>query len=245
MKKIKCLLLVIFIVVFSFCTWKCIRINKGIQKEKNEQEQLIEISEVKEDKEILEEEPKINFEELSQINSDIVAWITIDGTNINYPVVQTNNNTYYLKHSFYKKYSNYGTIYMDATANKDFSSLNTFIYGHYTSNQSMFGELGKYMNQEFFEDHPYILIYTPEKTLKAEIFSVHVDDASSPSYQMNFTIDEAYRNYIDLMKQKSVINSSVEIDYTTDKVITLYSCSRETNYKRQDRYYIHAVLQDL
>lgn len=243
MKKIKYLLLIILIGIFSLCICKYININKGIQEEKEEQQQLIEISEVKEEPKV--EESKINFEELSKINSDIVAWIEIEGTNVNYPVVQTTNNTYYLKHSFYKKYSNYGTIYMDATANKDFSSLNTFIYGHYTTNKSMFGELGKYMKQTFFEEHPYVIIYTPEKTLKAEIFSVHVDDASSDSYQMNFTTDEAYKNYIDLMIEKSVINSDVEVDYSKDKIITLYSCSRETNFKRQDRYYIHAVIQDL
>lgn len=131
---------------------------------------------------------------------------------------------------------------MDATANKNFTSKNTFIYGHYTANKSMFGQLGNYMKQSFYEEHPHITIYTPEKTLKAEIFSVHVDDASSTSYQMNFTTDEAFKNYIDLMKQKSVIISSIDVDYTTDKIITLYSCSRETNYQKQDRYYIHAKI---
>lgn len=239
MKKIKYLLLVICVFIFVFCIWKYINIGKGIQEEKKDQMQLIEISEVEEKKDVLEEESKINFEELMKINSDIVAWIVIEGTNINYPIVQSTNNTYYLKHSFYKKYSNYGTIYMDATANKDFTSKNTFIYGHYTANKSMFGELGNYMKQSFFEEHPYVTIYTPEKNLKLEIFSVHVDDASSPSYQMNFTTDEAFKNYIDLMKEKSVIHSNVEVNYITDKIITLYSCSRETNYQKQDRYYIH------
>lgn len=245
MKKIKYILLILFIGIFSFSCYKYLSVDKDIKEEKKEQKQLIEISEIKEDVDILEEESKINFEELSNINSDIVAWIVIDGTNINYPIVQSTNNTYYLKHSFYKKYSNYGTIYMDATANKDFSSLNTFIYGHYTANKSMFGELGNYMKQSFFEEHPYIIIYTPETTIKAEIFSVHVDNASSPSYQMNFTTNEAFKNYIDLMKEKSVINSNIEIDYTTDKIITLYSCSRETNYQKQDRYYIHGKLIEI
>lgn len=239
MKKIKYLLLIIFIGIFSFCAWKYISINKGIQEEKKEQEQLIEISEVNEDKDILEDDSKINFEELMKINSDIVAWIVIDGTNINYPVVQSNNNTYYLKHSFYKKYSSYGAIYMDATANKDFTSKNTFIYGHYTVNKSMFGELGNYMKQSFYDEHPYVTIYTPDKTLKVEIFSVHVDDASSPSYQMNFTTDEAFKDYINLMEEKSVIHSNTEVNYITDQIITLYSCSRETNYQKQDRYYVH------
>ncbi len=245
MKKIKYLLLVVCIGIFSFCTWKYLSINKGIQEEKKVQKELIEVSKVEDIQEESSEEFKIDFEELSKINSDIVAWIVIDGTNINYPIVQSNNNTYYLKHSFYKKYSNYGTIYMDATANKDYTSNNTFIYGHYTVNKSMFGELGNYMKQSFYDEHPYVTIFTPKKTIKAEIFSVHVDDASSNSYQMNFTTNEAFKNYIDLMKSKSVINSDVEIDSTIDKIITLYSCSRETNYQKQDRYYIHGILYEM
>lgn len=131
---------------------------------------------------------------------------------------------------------------MDATANKDFSSLNTFIYGHYIANKSMFGELGKYMKQSFFEEHPFVTIYTLSKTYRVEIFSAHVDVASSDSYQMNFTTREAYKNYIDLMIEKSVINSNVEVDYSKDRIITLYSCSRETNYQKQDRYYIHGKI---
>lgn len=242
MKKIKYLLLVVCIGIFSFCTWKYLSITKGIQEEKKEQRELIEVSKVEEIQEDSSDEFKIDFEELSKINSDIVAWIVIDGTNINYPIVQSNNNTYYLKHSFYKKYSNYGTIYMDATANKDFTSMNTFIYGHYTANKSMFGELGNYMKQSFYDEHPYVTIYTSDKTLKAEVFSVHVDDASSDSYQMNFTTKEVFKNYIDLMKNKSVIISDVDVDSALDKIITLYSCSRETNYQKQDRYYVHAKI---
>lgn len=245
MKKIKYLLLAVCLTIFGFCAWKWFSINKGIHEEKEEQKVLIEVSKIQDIQEETSEEVQINFEDLSNINSDIVAWIVIDGTNINYPIVQTSNNTYYLKHSFYKKYSNYGTIYMDATANKDFTSMNTFIYGHYTANKSMFGELGNFMKQSFYDEHPYITIYTPYKTLKAKIFSVHVDDASSDSYQMDYTTNEAFKNYIDLMKNKSVINSDVEINSTIDKIITLYSCSRETNYQKQDRYYIHAVIYDL
>lgn len=237
-------LLIFFLIVAVLCFYRFIDIKEEIKEEQNLQDELIDISTISEETSQTEE-VKINFEELSKINSDIVAWIVIDGTNINYPIVQSINNTYYLKHSFYKKYSNYGTIYMDATANKDFTSMNTFIYGHYTTNKSMFGELGNYMKQSFYDEHPYITIYTPDKTLKAEIFSVHVDDASSYSYQMNFTTNEAFKNYIELMKSKSVINSDVEIDSTIDKIITLYSCSRETNYQKQDRYYIHGILYEM
>lgn len=244
MKKIKYMFLIICLFTCVFFFWKYMETDKDIRIEKREQIKLIEISEVETNEEKTDN-VKINFEELANINSDIVAWIEIEGTNINYPVVQSRDNTYYLKHSFYKKWSNYGTIYMDATANKDFSSQNTFIYGHYTTNNSMFGELGNYMKQSFYESHPNIIIYTPNKNFRIEVFSVHVDDASSDSYQMNFTTEEAYKSYIDLMIEKSIIDSNVEVDYSTDRIVTLYSCSREANYKKQDRYYVHGRITNL
>lgn len=208
-------------------------------EEQKVQDEFIDIAEIPEE---LEEESKINFDELIAINSDIKAWIYIEGTNINYPIVQSNNNTYYLKHNYKKEYSSYGSIYMDSTAKDDFTSLNTFIYGHYTSNNSMFGELGNFMNQDFFDSHKNILIYTPDKNYKLEIFSVYVDNAFSDSYQMNFITENDYKNYINLMREKSVIKSDVKVDYTKDRIVTLYSCSRETNYKKQDRYYIHSKI---
>lgn len=236
------LLLFLTIAILSFKHY--FDMKNEIIEEQQIHDDLIDIAEIPEEIND-EDEFKINFEELLLINPNIVGWILVEGTNINYPIVQGNDNTYYLKHNIYNKYASAGSIYMDATANKDFSSLNTFIYGHYTSQGTMFGELGKYMKQSFYESHPNIYIFTPEKNYVVEVFSVHVDNASSPSYQMNFTTDEAYKNYIDLMKEKSSIRSNVNVDYIQDKIVTLYSCSRETNYKKQDRYYVHGVLKEI
>lgn len=240
--------IVLILLMFCFVGLGMFSIKKyfDIERDKSEEQEihqeLIDISNVPEEPEKIENEFKINFEELLSINPNIVGWIQIEGTNINYPIVQGKDNTYYLKHNIYNKYASAGAIYMDATANKDFSSLNTFIYGHYTPTGVMFGELGKYMNQSFYEKHKNIYIYTPNKNYLLEVFSVHVDNASSPSYQMNFATDEAYKDYLQLMIEKSVIKTDIEIDYTKDKIVTLYSCSREANYKRQDRYYVHGRL---
>lgn len=241
MKKIKIGLIIVLLGITIFSFWKILTYNKGIQEEQEQQKELIEISEIPEE---IEEDSSINFEELLKINPGIVGWIYIEDTNVNYPIVQGKDNTYYLNHSIYKDYSIYGSIYMDATANADFSSDNTFIYGHYTRNSSMFGELGKYMNQSFFDEHPVFYLFTLEGNYKVEVFSVHVDDASSPSYQMNFSSDDAYDKYLKLMKEKSAIKSNVEVS-TEDRIITLYSCSREANYKKNDRYYVHGKLEKL
>lgn len=247
MKKIlKALYILLFISIAVFCFYKAYEIKDEQTKIKEEQTELIDIAEIPEKVEDVEEKKdEINFQELININSDFVGWIKIDDTNINYPIVQGTNNTYYLKHSFYKEYSNAGSIYMDATANSSFESRNTFIYGHYTSDGSMFGQLGKYMKQDFYDKHKEIYIYTSEQNYKLEVFSVHVDKASSKSYQMNFTTDESYKEYIELMKSYSVIKSDIEIDYTEDRIVTLYSCSHERGHAKDDRYFVHAKLIEI
>ena len=236
----------LFISIAVFCFHRAYKIKQEQVKIKEEQTELIDIAEIPEKVEDVEEKKdEINFQELININSDFVGWIKIDDTNINYPIVQGTNNTYYLKHSFYKEYSNAGSIYMDATANSSFESRNTFIYGHYTSDGSMFGQLGKYMKQDFYDKHKEIYIYTSEQNYKLEVFSVHVDKASSKSYQMNFTTDESYKEYIELMKSYSVIKSDIEIDYTEDRIVTLYSCSHERGHAKDDRYFVHAKLIEI
>ena len=247
MKKIfKVLYILLFLLISVFCFYNAYKIKNEQKELAEEQQELIEIAEIPDKAEEIEEKnDEINFQDLININSDFVGWIKIEGTNINYPIVQGTNNTYYLKHSFYKEYSNAGSIYMDATANSNFESKNTFIYGHYTSDGSMFGQLGKYMKQGFYDKHKEIYIYTSEQNYKLEVFSVHVDKASSKSYQMNFTTDEAYKDYIELMKSYSVIKSDIVVDYTNDRIVTLYSCSHERGHAKDDRYFIHAKLINL
>lgn len=246
LKKILLILLMIcFLGLGIFSIKKYLDIAQEQSQEQEIHQELIDISNVPDKPEEQEEGFKVNFEELFSINPNIVGWIQIEGTNINYPIVQGKDNTYYLKHNIYNKYASAGAIYMDATADKNFESLNTFIYGHYTPSGVMFGELGKYMNQDFYDTHKNIYLYTPNKNFIIEVFSVHVDNASSPSYQMNFTTNEAYRDYIQLMNDKSVIKSDVSVNYETDKIVTLYSCSRQANYKKQDRYYVHGKLIEI
>lgn len=122
MKKfLKILYVLLFALMTVFCFYKAYEIKKEQGKIKEEQNELIEIAEIPEKVEELEEKKnELNFQELININSDFVGWIKINDTNINYPIVQGTNNTYYLKHSFYKEYSNAGSIYMDATANSNF-----------------------------------------------------------------------------------------------------------------------------
>lgn len=192
----------------------------------------------------LELEFSINFEYLKSINSDIVGWIVMKGTQVNYAVVQGNNNSYYLNHSYDRKYSSYGSIFLDYSSSEDFSDRNSFVYGHHTRNGSMFGEVKKYMDYNFYVEYPSFYLYTPGGNYKADIFSAYTADALSDSYNQSFLTVEEYKIYIDMVKSKSRYITNVTIDYENDKIISLYSCSQE-NGSRDDRYFIHAVLKKL
>lgn len=243
MKNLKIVLLTLFIISFSFCIYKILSFiieDKAAEDLKKKLKEQVDISNVSEETTHV----LIDFEELKKINSDVVGWIVIEGTQINYPIVKGKDNIYYLKHSFYKKNSNYGTIYMDARANNDFTSKNTFIYGHYTANKKMFGELGNYLKQSFYENHNKIYLYTPTKNYIVKIFSAYIENALSDSYQMDFT-EKAYKDYLELIKRKSLIHSNIKIDYTTDRIVTLYSCIPNTTDENQKRYYVHGKIIEL
>lgn len=244
MKKIKILLLLVLLASLIFCAFNLYKLYKEKKDAKNIKEELIEIINIP-DTPSDEPEFKVDFDELRKINSDIIGWIVIEGTQINYPIIQGKDNSFYLNHSYDKKWSGFGSIFMDYKSKNDFSDYNTFIYGHHTKDGSMFGELYKYMDESFYKEHPFFYLYTPNKNYKVEVFSAYVDDTDSESYNQFFISLNEYENYINMVKNKSRINSELNIDYKKDKVITLYSCSHEPNHKRTDRYFIHGVLKDI
>lgn len=245
MKKIlRIIILFILLITFGFSTFMILKNLKEEKHAEDIKEELIDIVDIPEEP-IDKPSFKVDFEELRKINPDVVGWIVIDDTEINYPIVQGTNNSYYLNHSYDKKWSGYGSIFMDSSSSKDFSDNNTFIYGHNTKNGSMFGQLYKYMDFNYYKDHSIIYIYTPDANYQANIFSVYIDSTESDSYNQKYSSQEKYEEYINTIKRKSKYNTNVEIDASKDRIITLYSCSHETNRKKTDRYFIHAVLKKM
>ena len=152
MKQIKIVLLFLLLVVLGFSLYKINQINNELNSSQEIKEELIELVEIPETP---SDEPsfQVDFKELKKINSDVIGWIVIEGTEINYPIVQGNNNSFYLNHSYDKKWNSLGSIFADYQSSNDFSDYNTFIYGHHTKNGSMFGELYKYMDVSFYKQN--------------------------------------------------------------------------------------------
>lgn len=234
----------ICIVSFTISIYNILQIKKDLVESEKMKEELINLIEIPEEPEKLEAEEtfSVDFSELEKINSDVVGWIVIEGTQVNYPIVQTKDNSYYLNHSFDKKWNSLGSIFMDYRSTNDFSDYNTFIYGHHTKNGSMFGELYKYMDATFYKEHPFFYLYSPEGNYKVEIISAYLDSAESDSYIQSFESTEEYERYINLVVGKSKYKTNIEIDVKTDRIITLYSCSHESNRRKEDRYFIHGKL---
>lgn len=170
--------------------------------------------------------PQVDFESLQTVNPEIVAWLTIDGTNINYPVAQHSDNDYYLHHLFNGEYNSSGCLFMDCRNPPDFSGRHTIVYGHHMDNGTMFQNLMYYKDQAFYDEHPTAQLITPNGSYTIEFFAGYVADVDSDAWKLDFTSDEGFEDWIATAMERSAFESTV-IPTTADRIITLSTCSYE------------------
>ncbi|MCR5032296.1 MAG: class B sortase [Lachnospiraceae bacterium] len=185
----------------------------------------------------------VDIETLQQLNSDIIGWIYIPDTKVNYPVVRGEDNSYYINRTFRLTYNSSGSIFMDYANQPDFTDLNTILYGHNMKNGAMFGSLKKYYQEEGYAyDHPYFYIYTPDKKWnKYQIFSCYHTQADSSSY--DYVTEDMYEKYVQRAKSHSAFNLGVDVDTENKKtIVTLSTCSGKTGGTQ--RFLIHGVWID-
>lgn len=183
--------------------------------------------------------PIIEWNKLKEINKDIIGWIKIEGTNINYPILKS-NDLYYLKHTYDKKYNSNGSIFtLDLYP---FKNEVTTIYGHNMKNNLMFSELGKYLDKDFLYSHRNIEIYTEEINYKATVFSCYSIDVN---VEENNIKELDFAKEIEYYKKASVYKT--EDIGKIDKVIKLCTCSYLNTNRRptNKRYYIVAKIEIL
>lgn len=173
----------------------------------------------------------VDFATLKEMNPDAIAWITMYGTDINYPVVQGEDNDYYLHHTFNGKENSAGAIFVDAAIEEGMEARNVIVYGHNMKNGSMFGTLSYYKNEDMVRNYPAFLVYTETGTYEYAIFAAYMTTALSDTYIYGFGSDESYANYIDRMKSQSLYDTGVEVS-VNDKIITLSTCSGSTEDSR-------------
>lgn len=166
----------------------------------------------------------VDFQSLAEVNQDIAGWIYIPGTEINYPVVKSKNNTDYLNHAADGRPAVAGAIFMDCNNDTDFQDKNTIIYGHNMKDGSMFHCLVKYADQEYFNEHDIVWIFTPGRVMKLRVIAAYQTTFDSCSYFTTFS-DQSYADYLQDSLNKTSIQTHMKPDQSKP-IITLSTCMK-------------------
>lgn len=185
----------------------------------------------------------IDFASLQARNPDVYAWITVPGTNIDYPILQSDgDNSYYLDHTMDGESSPEGSIFTEKYNSKDFEDPNTVIYGHNMKNGSMFQNLHNYQEREFFDNNRDVTIYTPDAIRHYKIFAAYFYDNRHILSSFDFSDPWVYKQYLDQIFSIRDMNSFIDTDTkigVEDKIITMSTCY---GTQHDVRYLVQAVL---
>ena len=251
--------LVIFLVIFiisirNILVWN--NDNKSNIKETNEIMDKVDIVE-KEDEETVEiieniDEPQesmyysyikmklidVNFNELKSINDEVVGWIKVEGTTINYPFVHTSNNDYYLNHSFDKSSNGAGWVFMDYRNKINLSNKNTILYAHGRTNGRMFGDLKNILSNNWLNDKNNFVVKlsTNNENTLWQVFSVYRIDNTSDYIQTEFSDENEFLDWGNMLLNRSSYNFNTSLN-SSDRIITLSTC-----YNDYEKVVLHAKL---
>lgn len=225
-------------IIFTICIiWSLIAIvkwfidNNKTKEIKNKLDKAVNIE--------TDDNYNIDFEILKRYNTDVVAWLKVNNTNIQYPVVQTNDNKYYLNHSFDKTVNSTGWIFADYKNKFDETDKNIIIYGHNRKDQSMFGSLHKVLDKDWYEnkENKEIILITEKEKYEYEVFSVYQIPDEEYYIKTNFNSTEEFKNFINELKSRSIYNFNTDINEIS-QIITLSTCGASNKY----RVVLHAKL---
>lgn len=187
-------------------------------------------------------EKNLDWASLYAENKDIYAWIYIPGTQVDYPVLQSaSDDSYYLNHNIDGSYGKPGCIYTEKINSKDFTNYNTVLYGHNMKNGEMFGCLHDYEDKTFFDENPYVYVYTEEKTYVYEIFAAYTATNAHILNTNDFSTQEGFADYLDNVVYNKALTGNFRNDtrVTSDnRIITLSTCTSNSS----KRWLVQAVL---
>ncbi len=182
----------------------------------------------------------VDFDKLRKINPHVVGWIRIEKLGVSYPIVQGEDNDYYLSHTFYKEENKCGSIFIEVENSKDFSDFHTFVYGHNMKDKSMFARLNEFQEEETLRENPQFFIYTPEGVRRYEIYSCHIAKLGTESFLYRFGAEKDYAQWQTDVKEQSLYDTGVE-PKSAQSTVTLMTC---TPAGSQYRFLVHGVLAE-
>ena len=238
-KKIKLLIIDFVIIIclfgiiysgYNIITWKIDNDkNRDIKKELDTSIELDEI----------DKKYNIDWEKLKKQNPDTVGYIKVNNTNIDYVVVQTKDNNYYLKHNFNKETNKAGWIFVDFRNELDNNDKNIVIYGHDTRNGSMFGTLGNVIKSNWYtnKDNHIIEFVTENNSYRYQVFSTYSIKPEDYYIKTDFKNEKEYLEFLKEIESRSIYNYKILLN-ENDKILTLSSCLE----RGKKRVVLHAKL---
>jgi sortase B len=172
-----------------------------------------------------------SFKELQAINPEVIAWLTVFGTNIDYPITQGKDNIKYVNTNAEGKSSLVGSIFLDSENNADFCDFNNILYGHHMEKKAMFGEIGDFAEKTVFETHRYGNLHLDGKDKGIEFFAfVHADAYDSAVFAANVE-GEAKQVYLNGLFEKALYTRDISVT-VDDRIILLSTCSSDSTNGR-------------
>ena len=172
----------------------------------------------------------IDFEALWEKNPDVIGWITIEGTHIDYPILYSGDNDYYLHHDIDGNETAAGSIFLDLEDKTDMTSRHNVIYGHRMKDGSMFKDVIRFREEQFFKEHPYYTIYLPDREIRLKVISCYYAPNSYQLRRMYFPTQRAFDKFVERSLEKCPY--AAEVEYPVKSLFTLITCSYEVDDAR-------------
>lgn len=172
----------------------------------------------------------VDFEALQAEHPDIIGWIYCPDTPINYPIVQAEDNQYYVDRLVDGTGNGGGSIFLDFRNSSEFTDVNSVIYGHNMTNKSMFGSLRDYRQQSYYEEHPVLWIVTPELAYRVDLLAGCVTAADSDDYNLLETVNEL-QNLLSKLTDKSTFKSRLDPS-VAERIVVLSTCTYDYDNAR-------------
>ena len=178
---------------------------------------------------------------LQAINPRIVGWLTLEGTRLNNPVLQATDNDFYLRHNYKDEESRGGSIFMDFRNDAEELGRHTIFYGHVLRNGTMFGDLAKFAEQAYANEHPVFFYETTQSKYELHVFAAYETTTDFYYIETDFT-DETYMTFVNEIQARSAITMPVTVN-ETDRIVTFSTCTTSVNEK--ERFVVHAKIVEM
>ena len=190
------------------------------------------VEEENEEKKQNKEEYAVDFSKLKEKNEETVAWIKVNNTNVEYPIVKAANNSFYLNHSFDKSKNSAGWIFADYKNKFDNTDKNIVIYGHNMRDGSMFGSLKNILNSDWYdnEENTNITLYTDNEKSIYKVFSIYKIESEDYYIKTEFSNENEFEKFIETLKKRSIKNFNIDIS-KSDNILTLSTCANNNKYR--------------